>query len=117
MKMEPLSALILALWGIVVAFVQERFGVFDDLSPRTKQLVNAVLAFIVPGLVIYLTPYWKPEFGDANAVVMAAFYILAPAAVWVVGQLAHQVDRLLQLGGDWLKKNVAPESKPMMEKK
>ena len=102
--MEPLQVFILALWGVVTAMVQERFGAFDALAPRTKQLINAALAYVVPGIVIYLTPYWKPEFGDANTVVMAVFYLLAPAFVWVVGQAAHQIDRLFKLAGDYLKK-------------
>lgn len=103
--MEPLQIFILALWGVVVAFVQERFGAFVSLEPRTKQFINAILAYVVPGLVIFLTPYWRPEFGDASTVVMAVFYLLAPAGVWLVGQLSHQIDRILQSAGDWLKAN------------
>ena len=58
-----------------------------------KQLVNAVLTFVVPTIVNYLNPIWQPEFGDASEVVQAVLLLAAPVVVWLVSQIAHAVDR------------------------
>jgi hypothetical protein len=102
--METLPVFILVIWGMLVAFLEERFGVFQDLSPRAKQLVNAALAYVVPVIVGFLTPIWRPELGDANEVVTAVIILLVPAIAWLASQLGHQTDRLLQNAGDKLSK-------------
>jgi hypothetical protein len=79
-------------WGTAVSYVQERFGKFEDLSPRMKQLINAVLAFVLPLVVVVVQPYWKAEFGDINQVLTAVLLMGAPVLAWVVSQVMHQVD-------------------------
>lgn len=99
-----LEGFVVALWGFFVSLVQERFGTFQDLSPRTKQLVNSLFAFVVPVLVQWVAPVWKPEFGNTNEVVTALLTFLVPAALaWSSSQFAHHFDKLFQNLGDFLK--------------
>lgn len=93
--MDPLSLFILALYGTFVSFVQERFGAFQELPANVKQLINSILAFVIPLVVNFITPIWKPEFGDASEVVNAALLLAAPVVVWLVSQVAHGVDKKL----------------------
>ena len=91
-----LETFIIAVWGFFVAFIQERFGKFNDLPANVKQLINAVLAFIVPAVVVYLQPYWLPEFGNINEVVTGGLLLFVPVVAWLASQIGHQIDRLLQ---------------------
>ena len=90
---DPVALFVLALYGFAVSFVEERFGAFQNLPANIKQLVNAVLTFVVPAVVNYLNPIWQPEFGDASEVVQAVLLLAAPVVVWLVSQVAHAVDR------------------------
>lgn len=109
--MDVLSLFILAVWGMLVALLQERFGAFQNLTPRVKGLFNAAFAYVVPAVVIWVQPYWKLEFGDVNEVVLAALYILAPVVAWAVGQLFHLVDKNLTYGAKYLKQKYINEKK------
>ena len=90
---DPIALFILALYGFFVSFLEERFGAFQNLPANIKQLVNAVLAFVVPAIVQFVTPIWQPEFGDASEVVKAVLLLAAPVVVWLVSQVAHAIDR------------------------
>lgn len=90
--MDPLSVFVLAIWGIGVSWIEERFGAFQNLSPSVKQLINSVLTFIVPAVVNFLTPIWRPELGDASEVVNAALFLVAPVVVWLFSQIGHYTD-------------------------
>lgn len=94
-----LEGFVLALWGIVVSLVQERFGKFQDLPANTKQLINALLTFVVPAVVNFVHPVWTPALGDESEVVTAALLLVAPVAIWVVSQFTHLFDRVLQKVG------------------
>lgn len=93
--MDPLQLFVLALYGTFVSFVQERFGAFQDLSPRVKQLINSLLTFAVPAIVNFVIPIWRLEFGDSSEVVNSALLLVAPVFVWLVSQVAHAVDKKL----------------------
>lgn len=97
---DPLALFVLAVYGLGVTFLQERFGAFQNLDARTKQLVNSVLAFVVPLVVNFVAPVWRPELGDASEVVNSALVLAAPVVVWLVSQVGHQVDRALQKAGN-----------------
>ena len=97
--MEVLQVFVFAIVGILIAYLQERFGTFQELKPGTKQIVNGVLALVLPGVVAWSAGWWVPAFGDATEVWTQVAYLIVPAVVWVVTQLAHQVDRVLQKYG------------------
>lgn len=90
-----LVAVVIAGYGSVVSFLQERFGRFQDLTASQKQLINSVLTLVVPYLVAFFQPYWKLEFGDEQQVLSSALLLIAPALVWLTSQLAHAVDKRL----------------------
>jgi hypothetical protein len=92
---DSVALAILGIYGLAVAFVQERFGTFNDLSPRSKQLINSIAAFVVPAVANLLTPIWRPELGDVSAVVYGLVLLLAPASVWLVSQVGHAADKKL----------------------
>jgi len=93
--MDPVSLFVLALYGSFVSFIEERFGSFQNLPANIKQLINSILAFVVPAIVNYLVPVWRPEFGEASEVAWAVSLLAAPVVVWLVSQLAHAIDRKL----------------------
>ena len=95
--MDPLQMLILGLYGVIISWVEERVGKFQDLSPRAKQLTNALLTYIVPALVLWLQGFWRPEFGDVTEFANSVVMLLIPAAVWFGSQAGHYIDK-------WLKK-------------
>jgi len=97
--METLQVFVFAIVGIAIAYLQERFGVYQDLKPGTKQIVNGVLALVLPGLVAWTAGWWNPSFGDANEVFTQVAYLIVPVLVWVVTQVAHQIDRIMQKYG------------------
>lgn len=90
---DPVALFILALYGFFVSFLEERFGAFQNLPANVKQLVNAVLTFVVPAIVNIVNPIWQPEFGDTSEVVRAVLLLAAPVVVWLISQVAHAVDR------------------------
>lgn len=93
--MEPLSVLVLGLIGAIVSWAEERYGKFQDLSPRAKQLTNAVLAFLVPVIVTWLGGVWRPEFGDLTEFVNSMAALLVPAVIWFGSQVGHYLDKWL----------------------
>ena len=97
--MEAIQVLVFGVVGILIAYVQERFGVYQDLSAGVKQIVNGILALVLPILVAWSAGWWQPSFGDATGVWTQVAYLLVPAVVWIVTQVAHQFDRLLQKYG------------------
>jgi len=96
---DSLLIFVIAVYGLAVAFVQERVGKFEDLSPTQKQSINAFLAFVVPLVVNYVVPFWRPELGEPNAFFTALGLLLAPVFIWLVSQVGHQFDRILQTSG------------------
>lgn len=94
--MDPLTLFVLAAYGFAVSWIEERFGAFEGLEPRTKQLINSLFSFVVPAVVIWLNKSpWPADFGDPSAVVTALLTLLAPVGVWVASQLAHYLDKWL----------------------
>lgn len=89
---QTLTAIVLFLYGTFVSWVEERFGKFQDLTPSMKQLVNAILTIVVPGIALWLAPLWRPEFGIPEDAANALLYLLAPAAIWLFSQIAHYFD-------------------------
>jgi hypothetical protein len=91
-----LSVFILAFWGFAVSWIEERFGAFQILPPKQKQLVNSILNLIVPGITIWLVnPWWQKDFGDSVEFTNGILILLAPVMVWLTSQFAHYADRLL----------------------
>jgi len=97
--METLQVFVFAIVGIAIAYLQERFGGYENLKPWVKQTVNGVLAALIPAAVAWTAGWWVPAFGDANEVLTQVAYLIVPILVWVVTQLAHQVDRIMQKYG------------------
>ena len=88
------SLLVVVVWAFGSSFGLEQFELFQDkLSPAAKKFVVAIVTFVAPTLVVWLGPYWKPEFGDVTGFAGLVVSIFAGAAVWVVGQLAHKLDK------------------------
>lgn len=87
-----LIGLVTVFYGTGTSFLQERFGKFHDLPPTVKQLANAVLNLILPYILVFVQPYWRPDFGELTAAVTSAFFLVVPVAVWVVSQIAHRLD-------------------------
>lgn len=86
---------VLAVYGVTVSWIQERFGKFQDLDSRTKQLVNGILTVIIPLIVVYLQPYWRPEYGNINETVNSFVLLIVPAIIWLASQLGHYLDQYL----------------------
>jgi len=98
--MDPIVMLIILIYGVFVSFLEERFGAFERLLPSQKQFVNGVVGFFVPAvasLLTYLKTLGYTYQGTPQELAQAMIFLLAPAAVWVVTQIAHQIDK-------WLKK-------------
>lgn len=92
---DPLLALIVLLYGFGVSWVAERFGSFDKLSPSVKQLVIALVGFVVPLVVSLATKLfgaWPDTIGTPEGFVTALFMLLAPVGVWIITQIAHFLD-------------------------
>lgn len=100
MEYDPLLTLVIILYGSAVSWVQERFGKFQDLSPRAKQAVNAALGFFVPAIVTLLLGVVKvwptTDLGTPEEFVTFVLLLLAPFAVWLVTQVAHWVDLIFK---------------------
>jgi len=80
-------------WGVFVSLLEERFGKFQDLSPKAKQLVNAVAAFIVPAVLLWwVNPWWQADWGNSEEFVNAIIVLIAPAFVWAFSQLTHIIE-------------------------
>jgi len=96
---DPLLALVVVLYGFAVSWLEERFGVFQNLSPATKQLVNGLLGFFAPlvaSLVVAMLGKWPEAVGTPEGLAQAILYLLAPVAVWLVTQVAHYTDLWLK---------------------
>jgi hypothetical protein len=96
---DQILALVIFAYGFGVSWLQERFGKFEKLEPRQKQLWNSVFAFIVPAVVAWLVPLfttvfgsWPDALGDPNGLVGAVLRLAVPVLVWLVSQVAHYVD-------------------------
>jgi hypothetical protein len=95
---------IMSVIGIIyatgVSWGEEQAGWFQNLSPEWKVKVNAAATLIVPILVQWLTPYWRPEFGgsvrDFSYNVLIA---LLPIGTYIWSQIAHAKNPL-KVGGD-----------------
>ncbi len=99
MEYDPLLTLVIILYGSAVSWIQERFGSFQDLPARTKQLINAFLGFLVPAIVTGLLAFvneWPVGLGTPEEFVTFVLLLLAPFAVWLVTQVAHQFDLVLK---------------------
>jgi len=99
---DPIVAFLVLVYGLFVAYVQERFGKFQDLNSNQKQLVTALTGFCVPlavNVVRFLFGEWPVELGSPEGLAGAVLMLLAPIAVWLWAQIAHQLDRLLQKAG------------------
>lgn len=99
MPNDPVLQLVILLYGFVVSWAAERFGAFDSLSPSVKQLVIALAGFVVPlvtGLVTGIFGKWPENLGTPEGLTQALFMLLAPAAIWVITQIAHYADQILK---------------------
>lgn len=99
MEYDPLLTLVVLLYGWAISWLEERFGGFNDLSARTKQLVNALFGFVVPAVAVYLPVLfgqWPGELGTPEGFVTFVLRLLVPVAVWLVTQVAHQFDLVLK---------------------
>lgn len=98
--MEAIQIFVFALVAIVISYVQERTGGYDKLAPWVKQVVNGVLSAVIPVAVGWSAGWWQPSFGDATEVWTQVAYLVVPVFVWLITQVAHQFDRILQKAGD-----------------
>jgi hypothetical protein len=96
MTSDPLGMVVLAIYAWAISWIEERFGKFQDLPPNMKQLVNAIFGLVIPAVVLWLTPYWKPEFGALEPAVEQLLVVLTPIAVWLATQVFHYADLLLK---------------------
>lgn len=87
-----LVAAIAFFYSTGISWVEEQSQWFGNLSSQWKQRVNAVLTLIVPAVAQWLTPYWRPEFGDPAEVTTNLFYVLIPIGFWLWSQVAHLVN-------------------------
>jgi len=96
-----MEVLLLALWAAFVSYVEERYGKFVELPPNVKQWVNASLAVILPAIVIWITnhPWWQADFGNPETLLTELAWLFVPVVLFLVNQIAHQFDRLLQKYG------------------
>jgi len=74
------------LWGMFVSYVEERFGKFEQLSPRLKQTVNGFLTFVVP----LLTEFFRVNADPEQVIGLTLFFV--PAIAWLSSQVAHGKD-------------------------
>jgi len=93
------TLLVVVIWATSSSWGLDRLKFFEDkISPSGKQLINAIVNFGAPTLVVWLTPYWQTDFGDIGQFGVVVVSILAGAGVWVVSQIAHRIDT------GWIKK-------------
>lgn len=95
---DPLLALLILLYGFGVSWAADRFGTFEKLSPSVKQLVIALVGFVVPLVVGFFTKAfgtWPDAIGTPESFVTALLMLLAPVAVWLMTQIAHYFDLAL----------------------
>jgi hypothetical protein len=91
---DLILAVIMSVIGIIyatgVSWAEEQAGWFQNLSPDWKVKVNAVATLIVPILVQWLTPYWRPEFGgDVRDFSYNVLIALLPIGTYIWSQIAH----------------------------
>lgn len=94
-----LQIIVLALFAAAISYVEERFGKFQNLDANWKQVVNALLAVVLPVLLAWSQSWWRPEFGDATQAWTQFIYLIVPIGAWLVTQVTHQADRILQNTG------------------
>jgi len=94
--MEPIPAFLIALYGTLISFIEERFGSFQSLPPNLKQLINSILTIVIPYIVLFFSPVWKLEFGDPAQFWNSILMLISPFIIWLVSQLAHFGDKALQ---------------------
>ena len=94
--MEPIPTFLIALYGTIISFLEERFGSFQSLPPNLKQLINSILTIIIPYIVLFFSPYWKLEFGNPDLFWQSILTLLSPFIIWLVSQLAHYGDKALR---------------------
>lgn len=84
--------------GSIISWVEARFGLFENQTPRFKQTFNAVMATVIPGLVVWLGPIWSPELGEISATLPVWLQGVAPlvaaGVAWFMSQVAHYADML-----------------------
>jgi hypothetical protein len=89
--------IITTLWGLLVSFLEERYGKFQDLTPGQKQAVNAVLTFFLPIAISFAASYIDPKYANVNQQALVyVLLVLAPVVCYAASQAAHGVDKLLQ---------------------
>ena len=100
---DQLLAFVIVVYSWGVSWIQERFGTFQDLDAKTKQLVNAIFGFIVPAIVLWIVPAvtgvfgnWPAELGAPEGFVTTALMVVVPVFVWVLTQVWHYVDLSLE---------------------
>lgn len=99
-----LAAVIVLGYGTSASFLQERFGNFQSLSPEVKKVVNVLLTVGIPYLVQFVSPYWRPSFGEPEAVLQELAVLLIPILIWAVSQVAHHFDPVRFEAGSLRKK-------------
>lgn len=95
-----LQVIILALFAMFISYAEERFGSFQGLEANWKQVANSILAVVLPSLLAWSQGWWRPEFGDAAQVWTQLAYLVIPIGAWLVTQITHQADRILQNTGN-----------------
>ncbi len=86
----PTIALLAGLFGLLIAYIQSRVQMFEDLDSTKKQQFNAVITVVIPFLVsIGITQGTAIEIGNV-------LMVMAPALAFLGSQFGHQLDRILQ---------------------
>lgn len=85
------------LYGLFISFAQERVGKFQKLEPKQKQLVNVLLTFIIPLLATIFGTLAVN--GNLDELLKNGTVAGVPMLVWLVSQVGHQADRMLQKYG------------------
>jgi hypothetical protein len=80
------------LWGVGISWGQEQAGWFQNLSPSWKSRVNGLATLVIPLVAQWLTPYWRPEFGDPETFAYNGLLLLLPLATWIASQIGHRFD-------------------------
>ena len=84
-------------WGLLVSFLEERFGKFQDLTPGQKQAVNAVLTFFLPIAVGFAGSYIDPKYANVDQkAIVYMLLVLAPVLCYAASQAAHGIDKAAQ---------------------
>lgn len=87
----PFALFVLGIFGALVALIQEKTGQsWKSLSPEWKQAITFVTTLVLPTVINFLTPVWRPEFGDVSQFVYAVAWFVGPVVAFLAGQVWHK---------------------------